>query len=48
MLFALNGQPDSEGAVNYDIYIGLNRVIDALSYPDRIGSGLSKVILTLE
>ncbi|KAL3884541.1 hypothetical protein ACJMK2_024675 [Sinanodonta woodiana] len=33
-LFALNGQTDSKGTVNEDIYIGLNRII-----PTQIGDG---------
>lgn len=37
-LFALKGQPDTEGPVNYDIYAGFNRAIT-----DRIGSGVAKV-----
>ena len=36
-LFALQGQPDREGPVNYDLYIGLNRVIAG----GRVGSGVS-------
>ncbi|ESO87957.1 hypothetical protein LOTGIDRAFT_234762 [Lottia gigantea] len=39
-LFALKGQTDSQGAVNYDIYFSMNRVI-AGNY--RSGSGLCKV-----
>jgi len=38
-LFALNGQADSKG-VNYDVYLGLNRVV-AGAY--RSGTGLCKV-----
>lgn len=48
LLFALSGQPDSEGPVNYDIYIGLNRVIFGAPANGRIGAGLSKVYITLE
>jgi hypothetical protein len=48
LLYALKGQPDSEGLVNYDIYVGLNRVIYGAPFNGRIGSGLAKVYLTLE
>jgi hypothetical protein len=48
LLYALNGQPDTEGLVNYDIYVGLNRVIFGAPFNGRIGSGLSKVYITLE
>jgi len=37
-LFALNGQPDTEGPVNRDIYVAFNRSIDGLYRP---GSGVS-------
>lgn len=40
-LFALKGQPDSEGPVNYDIYASFNRVITGTV--DRFGTGASKV-----
>lgn len=43
-LYALNGQPDSEGPVNYDIYAGFNRTIGTAS---RNGSGVTKVTITL-
>ena len=43
-LYALNGQPDSQGLVNYDIYAGFNRVISS----SRKGSGVSKVTVCLE
>lgn len=43
-LFALNGQPDSEGPVNYKIYAGFNRSI-AGSY--RSGHGLELVVIFL-
>lgn len=43
-LYALNGQPDTEGPVNYDIYAAFNRVI-AGSY--RIGSGVETVEICL-
>lgn len=41
-LYALNGQPDTEGPVNYDIYAGFNRVIydPTLS---RLGQGVETV-----
>lgn len=35
-LFALKGQPDGEGPINYDLYIGLNRVVAG----GRVGSGV--------
>lgn len=38
-LFALAGQDDAEAGVNYDLYLGANRVVS----PGRIGSGLKKV-----
>lgn len=40
-LYALNGQPDQEGPVNYDIYAAFNRSI----YSSRPGSGVSKVTI---
>ena len=43
-LFALAGQPDSEGPVNYDIYAAFNRVV---GYPPRLGSGAAQVTVTL-
>jgi hypothetical protein len=43
-LFALNGQPDNEGPVNYDIFAAFNRVISSSS---RSGSGLGKVEIRL-
>jgi hypothetical protein len=43
-LFALAGQNDSEGPVNYDIFVGLNRSIASF---DRIGSGLATIDLCL-
>lgn len=39
-LFALSGQPDNQGKVNYDVFLGLNRVIDG-NY--RIGHGLCRM-----
>ncbi|KAL8606083.1 hypothetical protein ACOMHN_044419 [Nucella lapillus] len=39
-LFALSGQSDNQGLVNYDVYLGLNRVIDG-SY--RSGHGLCRL-----
>ena len=48
LLFALSGQPDSEGPVNYDIYVGLNRVIFGAPANGRIGAGLSRVYIRLE
>jgi len=43
-LYALDGQPDSEGPVNYDIYAAFNRTIYSAG---RDGSGVTEVILTL-
>jgi len=43
-LYALAGQPDFEGPVNYDVYAGFNRTIGNGS---RRGSGLSSVTITL-
>lgn len=42
-IFALAGQDDPQG-INYDIYVGMNRVINNSS---RNGSGLEKVKITL-
>lgn len=42
-LYALNGEPDSEGPVNYDIYAAFNRVIDG-TY--RTGTGVSSVTVS--
>nr|KAG5693353.1 hypothetical protein BaRGS_017646 [Batillaria attramentaria] len=41
--FALNGQADSEGPVNYDVYLGMNRVVGSSS---RSGTGLCQVSVT--
>jgi hypothetical protein len=43
-LFALAGQPDREGQVNYDIYAAFNRVIAG---PRRFGSGVKRVNVIL-
>lgn len=43
-LFALDGQPDSEGSINYDIFASFNRVISSRS---RFGSGVSEVTVCL-
>ncbi|PVD31302.1 hypothetical protein C0Q70_06714 [Pomacea canaliculata] len=43
-LFALNGQPDLEGPVNKDVYLGMNRVITARQ--DRQGTGLCSLTVT--
>ena len=43
-LFALAGQPDREGPVNYDIYAAFNR---AIAGPRRFGTGVSRVTVTL-
>ncbi|CAL1525900.1 unnamed protein product [Lymnaea stagnalis] len=41
--YALNGQPDYEGPVNYDLYLGINKVISGGNYNGRVGSGLCRV-----
>lgn len=41
-LFALAGQEDAEAGVNYDLYLGVNRVV---LNRGRSGSGLSAVRL---
>ncbi len=48
-LYALNGQPDSEGPINYDIFAAFNRVIAGGTSPSagRIGSGVDTVTITL-
>jgi hypothetical protein len=38
--FALNGQADTKGPINDDLYLGVNQ---ALTGTDRVGSGLCKV-----
>ncbi|KAL3884583.1 hypothetical protein ACJMK2_024715 [Sinanodonta woodiana] len=43
-LFSLNGQSDSEGPVNEDIFIGLNRIIDSSSYRD--GTGVCSAVVS--
>lgn len=43
-LYALAGQADGEGPVNYDIFAGFNRSIGS---PDRWGTGVSEVTITL-
>ena len=48
LLYALSGQPDSEGPVNYDVYVGLNRVIFGAPANGRIGAGLARVYIRLE
>ena len=45
-LYALNGQPDTEGPVNYDIFASFNRVI-AGNYRSGSGVGEVKVCLIL-
>lgn len=44
-LFALNGQADDEGPVNYDVYAAFNQVITGRE--DRRGSGLQRVTIEL-
>ena len=43
-MYALQGEADSQGPVNYDIYAAFNRVIDTNA---RWGSGVSKVSVCL-
>mgnify|MGYP001292112389 CR=1 FL=1 len=42
-ILSLGGQEDREGPVNYDVYLGLNRVING----DRTGKGLKRVRIKL-
>ena len=42
-IFCLAGQPDTEGPVNHDIFIGLNQVING----DRTGCGVKRVRIKL-
>ncbi|MCL6589893.1 MAG: CehA/McbA family metallohydrolase [Firmicutes bacterium] len=44
-IFALNGQADNEGPINYTIYAAFNRVVNGQS--DRTGSGVTGVSLFL-
>lgn len=44
-LYALNGQRDDEGSVNYDIYAAFNRTIASAG---RNGSGVRKIIVELK
>jgi len=44
-LYALNGQHDDEGPLNYDIYAAFNRTIET---SDRIGSGVRKITVELK
>ncbi|SHJ42559.1 hypothetical protein SAMN02745163_01935 [Clostridium cavendishii DSM 21758] len=43
-IFALNGQADSEGPVNYKIYAGINRVVN--EYSNRTGVGVTNTKVT--
>jgi hypothetical protein len=43
-IYALQGQSDTEGPVNWDIYAGFNRTISDAS---RFGSGVTRVTVTL-
>jgi Ca2+-binding RTX toxin-like protein len=43
-LYALNGQTDTEGPINYDIFAGFNRSIDGTYRP---GTGVTQVSITL-
>jgi|GEM_PF-2140494 len=42
-IFALNGQSDSEGPINYTLYAGINRVVGSTS---RVGSGVATATIT--
>lgn len=42
-IFSLNGQEDNEGPVNYDLFVGFNRVISG----DRVGCGATRVRIKL-
>jgi len=42
-IFALNGQSDSEGSINYTLYAGINRVVGSTS---RVGSGVATATIT--
>ena len=44
LLYALNGQPDTEGPTNYDVYAAFNRVI---SESARYGTGVTRVTVRL-
>ena len=44
-LYALNGQRDDEGPLNYDLYAAFNRTIGSA---DRNGSGVRKIIVELK
>ncbi|MEB3882539.1 PEP-CTERM sorting domain-containing protein [Lyngbya sp. CCY1209] len=44
-LYALDGQSDSQGPVNYDIFAAFNRSIGTIGRP---GSGVSQVTITLQ
>ncbi len=43
-LYALAGQPDTEGPVNYDIFAAFNRTVGDFS---RNGTGVTQVVVTL-
>lgn len=42
-LYALDGQPDSEGPVNYDVFVAFNRVVSG----PRMGAGVGNVEMCL-
>jgi uncharacterized protein (TIGR02145 family) len=44
-IYALNGEQDDEGQINYDIYAGFNRTIGSAG---RNGTGVGKVIIELK
>ena len=44
-LFTLNGQATTYGAINYDIYFSMNRVIYPFYSTSRTGTGLCKAVI---
>ncbi len=47
MLFALAGQNDLEGPINYDVFICGNRVVDGGYFTSRLGKGLRRIQIQL-
>ncbi|ACM18526.1 hypothetical protein Geob_0153 [Geotalea daltonii FRC-32] len=48
MLFALAGESDSEGPINYDVFICGNRVVDGGNPTTRTGKGLRRMQIQLQ
>ncbi|XP_059152792.1 uncharacterized protein LOC131938683 [Physella acuta] len=46
-LYGLKGQWQCEGSVNYDLYLGINGVVDGGAYSGRTGSGVCRVGLKI-